>query len=71
MLVFRKNVENKIDDTHEKLVQILKFTEEDARETTKHETGYERTKLYYQNNIMEFPTEYCQHIESGSRLGHH
>ena len=43
----------------------------DGTHGTDFEIQYERTKLYYQSYILEFSTEYCQHIESGSRLGHH
>ena len=36
MSVFKEAVEYKIDDPHERLVRLLKYTEGKARETLKH-----------------------------------
>ena len=51
MSVFTEAVEKKISDPHSRLVCLLKFREEEAKETIKHhiqqppKRGYKRTKL--------------------------
>ena len=76
MPVFKESVKCKIDDTHGRLVRHLKYTEGEARETTKHciqqpaDIGYDRATCYW-SNIMETLIEYMQHIERRSRVGHY
>ena len=49
--VFREVVELKIDDSHGRLVRLLKYTEGEARDSMKHyiqqtpEAGYQKAKL--------------------------
>ena len=51
MSVFKEAMEYKIDDPHRRLVQCLKYTEGEARETIKHwiqqpvDIGYDKAKL--------------------------
>ena len=59
--VFREAVELKIDDPHDRLVRLLKYTEGEARDTIKRfiqqtpETGYQKVK-----GIMEIHIEFWQ-----------
>ena len=49
--MFREVVELKIDDSHGRLVRLLKYTDGEARDSIKHyiqqapEAGYQKTKL--------------------------
>ena len=49
--VFREVVELKIDDSHDRLVRLLKYTEGEARDSIKHyiqqtpEAGFQKAKL--------------------------
>ena len=51
MSVFKEAVEYKIDNPHGRLIRLLKYTEEEATETTKHyiqqqvDIWYDRVKL--------------------------
>ena len=59
--VFREAVELKIDDPHDRLVRLLKYTEGEVRDTIKRyiqqtpETGYQKVK-----GIMEIHIEFWQ-----------
>ena len=57
MLSFREVVEHKTDDPHGRLVRVLKFTNEEAKETIRHyiqqpsEIGYRLAKSLLEDHL--------------------
>ena len=72
MFVFTEAVEKKVSDTHGRLVRLLKFTEEEAKETINYciqkppKRGYERAKILleqHHGNPHRILATFCREIK--------